>query len=216
MMDMKPHTARLKWITPDAEKMVIDCARVSSDPDAKKMPDERLLAYLIRNDHFSPFEMGNMCLEIFTTRDIARQILRHRSFSFQEFSQRYADVEILGNEVIREARMQHPTNRQMSLPCEYDLLAKWWEEKQKILFDMSIEAYDEALGEGIAKEVARAILPEGLTPSRMFMNGTLRSWIHFIKVRSHETAQKEVRLVAQSVSDVLREHCPVIFEATQK
>lgn len=215
-MDMKPHTARLKWITPDAEKMVIDCARVSSDPDAKKMPDERLLAYLIRNDHWSPLEMGNMCLEIFTTRDIARQILRHRSFSFQEFSQRYADVDILGEVILREARMQHPTNRQMSLECEDSVSKMVWDWQVKEVLDAAYGNYKAALNAGIAKEVARAILPEGLTPSRMFMNGTLRSWIHFIKVRSHETAQKEVRLVAQSVSDVLREHCPVIFEATQK
>lgn len=213
MNSMKPHTARMKWATPGIQGEIIDCARVSSDPEAQKMPDERLLRYLIRNEHWSPFEMGNICIEIFTTRDIARQILRHRSFSFQEFSQRYADVEILGESIIREARMKHPTNRQMSIDCEDDPLSSEWEYMQEIMARNALDNYKWAIDAKIAKEVARAILPEGLTPSRMFMNGTMRSWLHFVKVRTHETAQKEVRLVAQSVKDILLAEAPIISRA---
>lgn len=211
---MKIHTAKLKWATPDLQTEIIECARVSSDPDAKKMPDDRLLAYLIRNEHWSPFEMGNICMEIYTTRDIGRQLLRHRSFSFQEFSQRYADVSILGDGVTREARMQHPTNRQMSLECDDADIGQWWSFNSAVSNDVALSIYNDALSRGIAKEVARAILPEGLTPSRMFMNGTVRSWIHFIKVRTHETAQKEVRGLAHSVAEVLKAEAPIIYAAT--
>lgn len=204
---------KLKWITPDAQDMIVDCARVSSNPDAAKRPDADLIAYLVRNKHWSPFEMASACLEISTTRDIARQILRHRSFSFQEFSQRYQDVGILGDPVIRECRMQHPTNRQASLETDDQALSAEWEEAQSRLYATAITAYREALKAGIAKEVARALLPEGLTPSRMFMSGTIRSWAHFIDVRTDMAAQKEVRDIAHQAKWLLARHLPIVFAA---
>jgi thymidylate synthase (FAD) len=208
-------TASLQWITPDAQAMIVHCARVSSDPEVASQPDEKLLRYLIRHKHFSPFEMSSACLEIRNTRDIARQILRHRSFSFQEFSQRYQDVSVLGDPILRECRMQHPTNRQMSLPCEDAELAASWQNAQATIYDQAMAVYADALAKGIAKEVARAILPEGLTPSRMFMSGTIRSWVHFIAVRTDETAQAEVRQIAAQCRDILRAEMPVIFDAME-
>lgn len=207
------HSATLKWITPNAEKEIVECARVSSDPDVASKPDESLIRYCIRNRHWSVFEQGNMCLTIDTTRDIGRQILRHRSFHFQEFSQRYADVSILGDAVLREARMKHPTNRQMSLPCEDDGISDEWNEAQGNIIERAMYHYDMALRVGIAKEVARAILPEGLTPSKMHMNGTIRDWIHFIHVRADETAQKEVRMVAESVREIFAKEMPTIYQS---
>lgn len=207
------HHAELNWITPDAEGVIVHDARVSSDPDVASGPDEKLLSYLVRHNHWSPFEMANMCLTIHTTRDIGRQILRHRSFHFQEFSQRYADVSILGDAVMREARMQHPTNRQMSLECEDEHTKSWWRDWQIIAHEQCMDLYKDALADGIAKEVARAILPEGLTPSKMHMNGTIRDWMFFIRVRTDETAQKEVRLVAQSAKEIFDREMPVISRA---
>lgn len=212
-MGMKPHSARLEWITLGAQTKIVRIARVSSDPDVASGPDDRLLRYLVKHKHWSPFEMANMCVEIMTTRDIGRQILRHRAFHFQEFSQRYQDVSILGDMVLREARIRHPTNRQMSLECANEALSNGWAMAQNEVLNEAMEAYDLALKNGIAKEVARAILPEGLTPSRMYMNGTIRDWIHFINVRADETAQKEVRMVAESVRDIFAEQMPVIAEA---
>lgn len=210
------HSATLNWITPDAQGVIVNNARVSSDPEVASGPDERLLRYLVKHRHWSPFEMANMSVAISTTRDIGRQILRHRSFHFQEFSQRYQDVSILGDMVLREARMQHPTNRQMSLECEDDGLAGWWSAMQYEILSQVKEVYNDALGYGIAKEVARAILPEGLTPSKMHMNGTIRDWVHFIKVRSDPTAQKEVRMVAHSIDEIFRREMPVIWDAVQE
>lgn len=207
------HSATLNWITPDAQGVIVNNARVSSDPEVASGPDERLLRYCVKHKHWSIFEQANMCVTISTTRDIGRQILRHRSFHFQEFSQRYADVSILGDAVFREARMQHPTNRQMSLPCDDPVIDTVWEMIQRVTIEEAMDRYDEALSLGIAKEVARAILPEGLTPSKMHMNGTIRDWIHFIKVRTDETAQKEVRMVASSVQALFEEQMPVIAEA---
>lgn len=210
---VRAHRAEFGWITPNAESAIIHDARVSSDPDVAKMPDDRLLRYLVKHWHWSPFEMANMKLDIYSTRDIGRQILRHRSFHFQEFSQRYADVAILGEAVMREARMQHPTNRQMSLECDDRNVTEWWAFNSAVSNDVAIQIYNDALANGIAKEVARAILPEGLTPTKMHMNGTIRDWIHFIKVRTHETAQKEVRMVAESARAIFAEKMPVIAAA---
>jgi len=171
------------------------CARVSNPSNQQNTEtNERLLQYLIDNQHWSPFEMVSICLEIETTRDIARQILRHRSFSFQEFSQRYA-VASLGYET-REARIQDYKNRQNSIKVENDELENTWVEKQKQLIDHSHETYQWALNNGIAKEQARAVLPEGMTVSRMYMNGTLRSWIHYIQLRSGNGTQKEHKEIA--------------------
>lgn len=207
------HHAEMNWITPDAQAKIVHDARVSSDPEIANGPDKKLLNYLIRHNHWSPFEMANMNLTIYTTRDIGRQILRHRSFHFQEFSQRYADVSILGNMVTREARMKHPTNRQMSLECSDKKLSQEWMFSQEGVAMRAMEHYEKALKAGIAKEVARAILPEGMTPSKMHMNGTIRDWMFFIRVRTDPTAQKEVRMVADSAKKIFDREMPVISAA---
>ncbi len=176
------------------------CARVSNPSNQNNhQTADRLLAYCVKNDHWSIFEMVNVVMEIETTRDIARQILRHRSFSFQEFSQRYAAVTDMS--APREARLQDTKNRQNSTELDYDDeknldLAEDWYQYQKTLKSMSLSAYDWAIKNGIAKEVARAVLPEGLTMSRMYMNGTLRSWIHYCQLRMGNGTQKEHRELA--------------------
>jgi thymidylate synthase (FAD) len=180
---------------------------------------EKLIKYLVKHQHWSPLEMVSACLEVTTTRDIARQILRHRSFSFQEFSQRYADPTAQLSEafVVREARFQDEKNRQNSVEADMTnekqrLLAIEWERAQKrVLFAVERE-YKWAIANGIAKEQARAVLPEGLTVSRMYMNGTLRSWIHFIQVRSGNGTQKEHMLIAREVAAVIAEIFPLASE----
>lgn len=177
------------------EELVAYCARVSNPANqANHETAPRLLNYLVRNHHWSPFEMAHAVIEIQTTRDIARQILRHRSFSFQEFSQRYAAV--VEDAVIREARMQDTTNRQNSLAIEDDDLSKWWEYQQNEVAKKTSEVYASALKMGVSKEVARAVLPEGLTPSRLYMSGSVRSWIHYIQLRAGNGTQKEHREIA--------------------
>ena len=172
---------------------------------------DKLIRYLIDNQHWSPFEMVNVCLEIETTRDIARQILRHRSFSFQEFSQRYADPTQLGFET-REARLQDTKNRQNSLPSTDFTLDDMWQIQQNKLLEQVQQTYKWALDKGIAKEQARAVLPEGMTHSRMYMNGTLRSWIHYIQLRSGNGTQKEHREVAIKCSEAIETVFPMIKE----
>ena len=169
----------------------------------------RLLRYLAKHEHWSPFEMASLCLEINTTRDIARQILRHRSFSFQEFSQRYAEANAF---VIREARMQDAKNRQNSIPTTDFTLQDMWIIKQNKLLEQVQKTYQWALDNGIAKECARAALPEGLTMSTMYMNGTVRSWMHYIKVRTHESTQKEHRMIAEECKQCLLEIYPSLRE----
>ena len=178
-------------------------ARVSnpSNQNNDKTAD-KLVKYLIDNKHWSPFEMVSICLEIHTTRDIARQILRHRSFSFQEFSQRYAIAD-LGFES-REARLQDPKNRQNSIDTSDKELNTEWKQRQSEIVDQSRKVYHWALDNGIAKEQARAVLPEGLTRTRMYMNGTLRSWIHYIQIRSEPSTQKEHRELALGCADEIR------------
>lgn len=171
---------------------------------------EKLVRYLIKHQHWSPLEMVNVCLEIETTRDIARQILRHRSFSFQEFSQRYA-VADLGFD-IREARLQDNKNRQNSLEVQDDELKKQWEGKQRSLLIGVQDAYKWAIDHGIAKEQARAVLPEGMTVSRMYMNGTLRSWVHYIQLRSGIETQKEHREIAVACAEAIEPVFPMIME----
>lgn len=201
---------KLIWNTPNLEANIAYIARVSN-PDNQDNPEfEKLLQYMIRNQHWSPFEMANICMEIETTRDIARQILRHRSFTFQEFSQRYAMSEDF---VCSEARMQDEKNRQSSLPCTDKGTANWWEEAQTDVLVESFAAYKTAIGLGIAKEVARKILPEGMTMTRMYMNGTLRSWIHYVTLRTDAATQKEHREVAEQCKEILVSLCPTIFKA---
>jgi len=197
------------------------CARVSNPSNQNtSLTSEKLIRYLIKNQHWSPFEMVNVCLEIDTTRDIARQILRHRSFSFQEFSQRYADASQLGFEP-REARYQDTKNRQNSTELDLNVdddrrLAYQWELIQNDILKRIKETYGWALEKGIAKEQARTILPEGMTKSRMYMNGTLRSWIHYIQLRSANGTQKEHREVAIACAKAIEPVFPMIEEFITK
>lgn len=191
-------------------ELVAFCARVSNPANQfNTETSEKLIQYLLKHKHFSPFEMVNVCVEIETTRDIARQILRHRSFSFQEFSQRYADPTTM-DYVIREARLQDAKNRQNSVEVNDDELQLAWMLKQALVYEHALEAYEWALKNGIAKEVARAVLPEGNTPSRLYMNGTLRSWIHYIEVRTDISTQKEHREIALECAKVIAQIFPMI------
>jgi thymidylate synthase (FAD) len=187
---------------------------------SNKDTSEKLIRYLIKNQHWSPLEMVNMCLEIETTRDIARQMLRHRSFSFQEFSQRYADPTKDLAFVLREARLQDPKNRQNSIELDgtlgQALISDEWMFKQKELVAHAIEVYNWAVAKGIAKEQARAVLPEGNTVSRLYMNGTLRSWIHYIQLRSANGTQKEHMQIAQKCAEVIAKVFPMAKEFVEK
>lgn len=202
----------------DVQQLVAFCARVSNPSNQTNTEtSEKLIRYLIRNAHWSPLEMVSMCLEIETTRDIARQILRHRSFSFQEFSQRYADPTKDLDFVIREARLQDTKNRQNSVEMdintdEHRMLMYQWEMQQRKVIEASKEAYTWAVSHGIAKEQARAVLPEGNTVSRMYMNGTLRSWIHYIQLRSGNGTQKEHKEIARLCAEVIAKVFPMANE----
>jgi thymidylate synthase (FAD) len=189
------------------------CARVSNPANQSNTDtNEKLLRYLIKHQHWSPFEMASVCLEIDTTRDIARQILRHRSFSFQEFSQRYADpTGDLGFEM-REARLQDTKNRQNSIETDDPHLSGAWRIRQETLAELAKEHYDWAISKGMAKEQARAVLPEGLTQSRMYMNGTIRSWIHYIDLRSSNGTQKEHMIIARECAKAIEPIFPMISE----
>lgn len=192
------------------EDLVAYAARVSNPTNqANSETAPRLLRYLMKHQHWSPFEMVSLTMEITTTRDIARQILRHRSFAFQEFSQRYASAESLGFE-IREARMQDQKNRQASLETTDLELAEMWQEKQHELLHKTREVYAWALSNGIAKEQARAVLPEGNTQSRLYMAGTLRSWLHYCILRTEIGTQKEHRVVAEQCFDIVKREFPSI------
>ena len=197
----------------DAQELIAYCARVSN-PSNQLNTDtsEKLIKYLVRHQHWSPLEMVSACLEITTTRDIARQILRHRSFSFQEFSQRYADPTKDLDFVLRDARLQDPKNRQNSIDSSDAELQAWWNAKQQFLIQYVKSTYAEAIEKGIAKEQARAILPEGNTVSRLYMNGTLRSWVHFIELRSANGTQKEHQEVALACAQVISQIFPMAAE----
>ena len=203
--------------TPDGANLldqIAYAARVSNPANQNNTEtSEKLVRYLVKNQHWSPLEMVSVCLEIDTTRDIARQILRHRSFSFQEFSQRYADASQLGF-VTREARLQDTKNRQNSIETDNLALQAFWETRQKRVMEESLEAYKWALDNGIAKEQARAVLPEGITKSRMYMNGTLRSWVHYIQLRSANGTQKEHREIALACAAAIEPIFPMIMEYT--
>jgi len=197
----------------DAQELIAYCARVSN-PSNQFNTDtsEKLIRYLIKHQHWSPLEMVSACCEITTTRDIARQILRHRSFSFQEFSQRYADPTKDLSFVLREARLQDTKNRQNSISTNDTELQAWWDAKQKFIIDQCRDIYTDAINKGIAKEQARAVLPEGLTESRLYMNGTLRSWIHFIELRSANGTQLEHQEVAKACAKVIADIFPMTTE----
>lgn len=201
---------KLIWATPGGDWNVAYMARVSN-PDNQDNPEySKLIGYLMKHKHWSPFEMVNACLEITTTRDIARQILRHRSFSFQEFSQRYAVAD--GYEYA-EARLQDNKNRQNSIEVEDRELQRYWNELQIDVLVQAKRSYEAALNAGVAKEVARKVLPEGLTTSKMYMNGTLRSWLHYITVRTDPSTQKEHRVVAEQCKELLAKEFPKVMEA---
>jgi len=209
------HVKLISW-THDREgrsllEQVAYAARVSNPANQNNNDTaEKLVRYLIKNQHWSPLEMVNICMEIETTRDIARQILRHRSFSFQEFSQRYA-VADLGFEK-KEARMQDLKNRQNSVKTDNLALESWWENYQQKVIESATSAYDWAIKNGIAKEQARAVLPEGMTVSRLYMNGTLRSWVHYIQLRSAKGTQEEHRMVAALCGHAIEEIFPMMAE----
>ena len=201
----------------DAQELIAYCARVSNPSNQlNKETSEKLIRYLIKNQHWSPLEMVSACIEIETTRDIARQILRHRSFSFQEFSQRYADPTQDLSFVMRDARLQDPKNRQNSIKLEptlgNNLLENEWRHRQLAMIELAKETYEWAVGKGIAKEQARAVLPEGLTVSRLYMNGTLRSWVHYIELRSANGTQKEHQEIALACAQVIAKVFPMASE----
>lgn len=190
------------------QDLVAYCARVSNPSNqANTKTTPKLLNYLIKHKHWSPFEMASACIEVVTTRDIARQLLRHRSFSFQEFSQRYADIRDIGDDfIVRDARLQDPKNRQNSVENEDMALEDEWANKQLAVIETAKMAYKWAIENGIAKEQARAVLPEGNTVSRLYVNGTIRSWIHYVELRSANGTQKEhmelAREIAKSISGI--------------
>jgi thymidylate synthase (FAD) len=200
----------------DAQELIAFCARVSNPSNQfNNDTSSKLIRYLIKHQHWSPLEMVSACMEITTTRDIARQILRHRSFSFQEFSQRYADPTKDLNFVTRDARLQDTTNRQNSIDVEDKELQRIWIEQQQKVIAESKKVYNWAIANGIAKEQARAVLPEGLIESRLYMNGTLRSWVHFIELRSANGTQKEHQEVAVACAKVISEIFPIISTLNQ-
>ena len=201
---------------PSTLDLIAYCARVSNpENQANTTTNEKLVKYLIKHKHWSPLEMVSACIEIETTRDIARQILRHRSFSFQEFSQRYADPTQSLSFEIREARLQDSHNRQNSIALDPEMdghavLQGEWKNKQQRVIDASLDAYNWAISKGIAKEQARAVLPEGNTVSRMYMNGTLRSWVHYIELRGANGTQQEHMDIAHAIAKVIAEIFPLI------
>ena len=196
------------------QDLIAYCARVSNPTNqANTKTTAKLLGYLVKHKHWSPFEMASACIEVDTTRDIARQLLRHRSFSFQEFSQRYADVRDLGDSVvIRKARLQDPKNRQNSIVHDDVSLHTAWEVHQRAVWQRAMQAYEWAIENGIAKEQARAVLPEGNTPSRLYVNGTIRSWIHYIELRSSNGTQLEHIELARACAEAITKIFPLADE----
>lgn len=207
------HTATLVWATPESDELIAYIARVSNPANQANKSIDSLLRYMEREGHVSPFTMANICVEVNTTREIGRQFLRHWSIMPQEFSQRYQDASVLGGFIISECRMQDTKNRQNSLENVDPAVASWWSEAQHRVIDVVDEVYTTALAKGIAKEVARKVLPEGLTPSRLYFNGNLRSWIFYLRSRLDPSTQKEHRLVAIEIAKVFKEASPVVFDA---
>lgn len=210
---------KLQWATPDIDKQILYIARLSN-PDKQDSPNTELLNFLMREGHVSPFQMANVCLEINAPRDISRQIMRHwtmymHELDVQEFSQRYQDVGKLSHTHagLREARMQDTKNRQNSIPTDDQYLRNWWFGVQDEILNLVEVRYNEALGKGIAKEQARVILPEGLTPSRFYLNGNMRSWIFYLQQRLHASTQLEHRILAEEILPTLWQAAPVTMNA---
>ena len=210
---MTMSSAKLVWVTPNAEEMIVKMARVSAPSNQDNMDTApRLLKYLVKHKHWSPYEMANLCVEIETTRGISAQILRHRSFSFQEFSQRYADVGELGSSVIPHLRRQDIKNRQNSIDdLSPDVIAGYY-RRIGHLFEDAEHLYREMVSSGVAKECARAVLPIA-TKTKMYMNGTLRSWIHYLQLRCDVSTQLEHRQIAEEIKEIFCEQFPIIGEA---
>jgi thymidylate synthase (FAD) len=210
----KPSEEFLKEGLLNVQDIIAYCARVSNPTNQYNTEtSERLLRYLIKHKHWSPFEMASACLEIETTRDIAHQIVRHRSFSFQEFSQRYANPSEFGEQfVLREARLQDDKNRQNSVETDDEAIHGDWKYWQERVIDISLSAYEWAIQNGVAKEQARVVLPEGLTKTRLMMNGTLRSWIHYIELRSANGTQKEHMEIAKECGKIIAEIFPILIK----
>ena len=206
-------TVKLVWATPDADKLIGYIARVSNPENQNNENVSGLLAYCAKHHHWSVFEMATAVLEINTTRDIGRQILRHRSFSFSEFSGRYQSYDKLDDAPLRECRLQDIKNRQNSLDCDDRHLVEAWGHAQEEVIAMATKQYRQMLFMGVAKEQARALLPEGLTSSRMYMSGTLRSWLTYLQTRLDPSTQKEHRVIAQQVLEILRTAAPVTMSA---
>ncbi len=206
-------SVKIQWATPEIDKQIMFMARVSN-PEGQNSENIKLLYFCMKEGHVSPFDMANVCLEINTPRDIARQALRHSSIKPQEFSQRYQTVDKLDDFCLREFRAQHPTNRQLSIdvPAGDERHDEWVRRQQQII-DLVTEHYEWCLKNGGAKEVARVILPEGLTPSRCYFNGTMRSWISYLKQRTHESTQKEHRIIAAQVLEQLWTVAPITMSA---
>lgn len=205
--------ASLVWVTPNAEQLIADIARVSS-PERQGDDPQRLIAWMLRKKHWSPFEMASMCIEIHTSRAIGRQILRHRSFSFQEFSQRWSSTSKLATIGVPKCRMQNSTSRELPTQCEDVELQSWWTAIANSASVTARQQYEAALAKGISREVARALLPEGLTATRMYMAGTFRSWIHYLMLRLEPETQAEHRDVAMLISGLFKTVAPVIWSAT--
>ena len=201
----------------NVQELIAYCAKVSNpNNQINKETSERLIKYLIKHQHWSPLEMVSACLEIETTRDIAHQIVRHRSFAFQEFSQRSANTEEMGDQfVTRECRLQDTKNRQNSISTENMELIVNWDEKQQEVIDKAKEVYDWAIENGIAKEQARVVLPEGNTKTRLYMNGTIRSWVHYIELRSANGTQKEHMEVAYACAKIIADIFPLAGDLVQ-
>ena len=211
-----PHNVSLVWRTDEAERMIVRTARVSAPKNEDNMnTGPKLLRYLIKHRHWSPFEMANMCLEIHTTRTISPQILRHKSFSFQEFSQRYANTNEIGRPLIPHLRAQDPKNRQNSSDDLTERLGKAkladYYRRMNVLVEDAEHLYQEMLSDGIAKECARAILPNA--PTKMYMNGTLRSWLHYIDLRTANGTQEEHKEIAEQCKTIFKQQFPIISEA---
>jgi len=213
-MGAEMSNTKLVWATPGGDDLVAYMARASNPANQNNTATApKLIKHLLDECHWSPLEMVSACVEINTWRDIGRQILRHRSFSFQEFSQRYADVSVLPDLGYRECRTQDTKNRQNSIISDDDELNEWFGMVQDELLNDIQNTYKVALSRGVAKEVARTLLPEGLTPSRMYMSGTLRSWVHYLKVRSGNGTQKEHMEIAKQITEILRLEFPKVLEA---
>lgn len=204
---------KLVWATQDADKLLAYIARVSNPANQQNQSIEGLLRYMEREGHVSPFTMCNMCVEVNTSRAIGRQFLRHWSIAPQEFSQRYASVDALGEMLVLECRMQDVKDRQNSLACTDEDTTTWFEAAQKANNAEALARYHEALARGVAKEQARCFLPEGNTPSRLYFNGNFRSWIHYLRSRLHPSTQKEHREVAAEIAGLFKQVAPVTYGA---